>query len=217
MRVGFDIHGVLDTYPDILIPMIDGMKNAGIEICIVSGPPREEIIEELHHLGLFWRVELKNVFSVVDFLKESGAEMWQDAKGDWWSSDEDWWSSKARICKENNIKVMIDDSIKYKPGFDDVAFTFVHISDIIKPKCERKAMKITEKEHNLLGSIINSEFHDGRPPVNSPVWVEHLDTYLQGRSKAGVISSLTKKGLVSANGETISITEEGIVAYNEHE
>lgn len=214
MRIAIDIHGTIDEYPDIFKNIIGGLKNAGVEVWIISGPPKVEIIEELQKLGLFWEIELKNVISVVDWLKERGVKMWQDEKDTWWCEDDEWWSSKAKICEENNIKIMIDDSPRYKPFFDNVAFTFVHVNDIISKESEEKFVKITEKEHELLEAVIFDQYHDGREPVNDPVWVEHLDTDLTGRSKSGVISSLQKKGLVRSNKETIYITEEGMKAYD---
>jgi hypothetical protein len=51
--------------------------------------------------------------------------MWQDANGDWWTSEENWWSSKAKICEKYNVTVMIDDTYKYKPYFENCTSKFI--------------------------------------------------------------------------------------------
>jgi len=114
-RVGFDLHGVLTERPDISREFLKFLRDVGIEIHIMSGPPREQIIEELEELGYEEGVHYDVLFSVVDFLKEHHVPMWQDEDENWWAHDEDWWRSKGRYCAEAGIMSLFDDSRKYRP------------------------------------------------------------------------------------------------------
>jgi len=38
MKIAFDVHGVIDTYPDIIYPMIKLLHKMRYKHCIVSGP-----------------------------------------------------------------------------------------------------------------------------------------------------------------------------------
>lgn len=88
-------------------------------------------------------------------------------------------------------------------------------------------MNITSKEHAVLLSIINNDYQtfdvSDRGLVNSPTWTFVCeDSGISGKELSGVISSLTKKGLVKSdldrkriNDSTIWITKEGFRALNE--
>lgn len=54
-------------------------------------------------------------------------------------------------------------------------------------------MTITAKERSMLIKIRDCEFHDGRNPVNSPVW---LNCIAESKSDGGVLTSLQTKGFV---------------------
>ena len=114
MKMGFDLHGVLDT-TDWHKNLSDLIKSN--KIYIITGPPKTDAIAELTKLKYLKDIHYHEVISVVDFLKESNCEMWKDEKDTWWASEEDWWSSKAKICKENGISIMFDDKEKYQSYF----------------------------------------------------------------------------------------------------
>lgn len=72
-------------------------------------------------------------------------------------------------------------------------------------------MILTEGERALLTAIRDSEFHDGRPPVDDAVWVDCTSGRL-GKSARGYMASCVKKGLAWTDGEVCSITQAGFDA-----
>jgi len=122
MKIGVDLHGVIDSDP-ALFKKIMILKNR--DVYIISGPPKTEIVAELEALGIKKELHYKEVYSIVDFLKEQGVEMWQDENGRWWSNEEDWLSSKAKICDKLSLRYMFDDKDMYRPAFDNIKTEFV--------------------------------------------------------------------------------------------
>jgi hypothetical protein len=68
---------------------------------------------------------------------------------------------------------------------------------------------LTDGERSLLKAIRDSEYHDGRDPVDSYVWVDCLDDWSNTRRLPGTMASLVKKGLARTNGESCAITQAG--------
>ena len=122
MKIGIDLHGVIDDDP-LLFRSLMSLQNR--EVYIVSGPPKADIIAELDKLGFKKSTHYKEAYSIVDFLKESGVEMWQDKNGRWWSNTKDWVESKAKICDRLSLEYMLDDQEMYRAAFDDIKTRFV--------------------------------------------------------------------------------------------
>ncbi len=133
MKIAFDVHGVIDAYPEIIYPMIKLLQKMGNEICIVSGPSKLLLFKELEKIKFYDIIKNHEVeiYSVVDFLIDSGVKMWKDDKGNPWANEEDWWDSKAKICQKHEIDFIIDDSEKYRSAFDLIDCTFIHIDELI--------------------------------------------------------------------------------------
>lgn len=125
MKIGIDLHGVIDDDPKLFKKVMILMHSQDREVYIVSGPPKIDIVVELNELGFEKGVHYEEVYSIVDFLKESGVEMWQDGENRWWSNDEDWLSSKAKICNGLSLEYMLDDQEMYRPSFDSIRTKFV--------------------------------------------------------------------------------------------
>ena len=125
MRIGIDLHGVIDSDPDFFKKLLKYLISSGIEVHIVSGPPVVEIISELEELKIEEKIHYHKVHSIVDFLKKSGVVMWNDEKGRWWSNEKDWCNSKSWICWKYGIDCMVDDKVMYKAGFDSFGISFI--------------------------------------------------------------------------------------------
>jgi hypothetical protein len=114
--------------------MITLLKIMGNDICIVSGPTKLLIKEDLEKIKFFDKCSeisrFMSIYSVVDFLKESGVKTWE-IKGNVWADDQSWWDSKAKICKIKEIDIMIDDSEKYQSAFGLIDCKFIHIDELI--------------------------------------------------------------------------------------
>jgi len=122
--IGFDLHGILNKYPDILKPLLKMLSKRNV-VVVISGPPEDTVIKELSKLGFKQSIHYDNVISVVDWLKEKGVTMWKDMDGNWWCDNINWWSSKAKICKEYCINILFDDSRRYGEYFTDIDTKFV--------------------------------------------------------------------------------------------
>jgi hypothetical protein len=131
-KIAFDLHGVLDKHQEIFKPMIRMLRLCGNKVCVVSGPPADSIQKELKDLKYTKGLEEAKVYSVVDFLNDSGVKFSYDENGNPWCDEETWWDAKARICKHYKIDIMVDDSLKYKPAFDLVDCIFVNVDKILK-------------------------------------------------------------------------------------
>jgi hypothetical protein len=129
MKIAFDLHGVLDTYPETIKPMIKLLKECGHTIYVISGPETNNIRKELKRLG--YDDLIYYVRSVVGELKKDGVNFIFDKSGDPWCDDETWWDAKAKICKKYKIDILVDDSIKYQPAFDLIDSKFVHVSKFL--------------------------------------------------------------------------------------
>jgi hypothetical protein len=142
MRIAFDLHGVLEKYPEQFKKILSNVHGIGPEIGIISGPPTEQIISELQDLGFSPVVQYFDfVYSIVDFLStvpvsvdsmggEIYVKLWQDERGNWWCDDNSWWSSKGKICQLYKIDILVDDRIEYYSHMPTYFNTqFIHMTD----------------------------------------------------------------------------------------
>ena len=134
LKIAFDLHGVLDKYPAYLKPMLRMFWKMDIEVCVVSGPPEDKIYEELSKAG-YDSFDFTDVYSVVDFLMDNGVDFNMTDPDNPWCDDNMWWDSKARICRDYDIDLLIDDSEKYRPAFDLIDAGFIHVDEIVV-KCK---------------------------------------------------------------------------------
>ena len=124
MKIGIDLHGVLDKHPELMKPLMASLIKEH-EVWIISGPPLKQIYDELDNLGYKKDTHYHLVMSVVGYLQSRGIAMWQDEKRNWWSDEKEWWSSKAKICGMLSIDILLDDSKKYAPYFKNVKTKFI--------------------------------------------------------------------------------------------
>ena len=80
-------------------------------------------------------------------------------------------------------------------------------------------MTLTSHEQEVLKAIAENEFQDfpGKEGIIShPVWSDCIYCGVSGKALSGVISSLSKKGLMEVSHDnTLWITKEGFQAYKE--
>ena len=139
-KIGIDLHGVLSDYPAKFLPLLKKLCKTH-EVHILSGPPSQEVLNEMFDLGYRWRTHFHFTFSVVDHLKFLGVKMWEDDKNTWWAEREHWWASKGNYCEEKGIELLIDNSIEYKDYLPEFT-NFVFIKD---EQDIDKAIKLLEK------------------------------------------------------------------------
>lgn len=119
MKLGFDLHGVLDDLPDTIKTLTYLVIKSGGEVHIITGSTTKRAIEELEELGLEKGSHFTHVQGLPDYLNMKGKvpvgfnERFQNNE----FSDLDWNSAKAQYCRENNIDLHFDDTIEYGDYF----------------------------------------------------------------------------------------------------
>ena len=125
MKIGIDFHGVIEDYPEIFISFLEALVRKGNEVHIITGPDFTHALNEVTTAGYEEGIHYTQLHSVVDHLKGREVESWIDEKGRFWASDHDWWSTKALMCNELGLDLMVDDSVEYEPYFEDIRTDFV--------------------------------------------------------------------------------------------
>lgn len=115
MKIGIDIHGVLDTFPEFFSFLTEKLKKNGYEIHIITGAREtEKIHKELKSYNIIY----DKFFSILDYHTKIGTEIIKDSNDEEWILDEKWDRTKAEYCKNNNIDIHIDDTEKYGKYFE---------------------------------------------------------------------------------------------------
>ena len=121
-KLGLDIHGVIDKEPELFSELTRIMKSKGCEIHILTGSRiTPELKEQLNGYGIVYDY----IFSILDYHTETGEDMWQDSKNNWWIDDEIWDGTKSIYCVDNNINLHIDDTKRYGEFFST---PFIHFT-----------------------------------------------------------------------------------------
>ncbi|BFM07097.1 hypothetical protein [Halioxenophilus aromaticivorans] len=122
LKVGIDIHGVIDTYPEKFKILSNALVAHGSEVHIVTGSKRSPKIDEvLQQAG----IAFTHYFSIVEHLEASGEVVWQ---GDQPFADQNKWNrAKRDYCHNTGIDLMFDDSPVYRETFHDTAATYLHV------------------------------------------------------------------------------------------
>lgn len=133
MKLGLDIHGVIDKYPEKMIKLAQDTMARGGRVYIITGPPadkaRQEMIDLMttHHVSKpFWN----QIYSIVDWMKQKGIPHWTDPKGHVWAlREKDWNSVKGQIAVELGLDLHIDDSEEYGEYFPPGVFVHMKNKD----------------------------------------------------------------------------------------
>jgi hypothetical protein len=112
VKIGLDIHGVIDSNLKMFSELTNLLIAAGHEVHILTGPKTETVIDFLKTN----KIAYTHLFSIVEDAEANGIMVRWDAEGPWIDS-EFWDRSKARYCQRNNIDLHIDDSPQYEKYF----------------------------------------------------------------------------------------------------
>jgi hypothetical protein len=118
LKYGFDLHGVLDTYPEIYAPLTGALIKAGHEVHIITGHQETaELTAQLAfpegRIGIKWT----HWFSIVDYHIEQADHKVRFEGDQPWMEDDAWNRTKAEYCERVGIDLMFDDSPKYGSYF----------------------------------------------------------------------------------------------------
>ena len=125
MKVVFDIHGVIDTFPAFRLMIEKYMDDPDVEVHVITGLARESAHGEIGHLIDLDRID--GYFSIADYLV-----MQPDVDIRWindlpWATEKAWNNAKANYCYENQIDILFDDSPIYADTFEDIETIYVQI------------------------------------------------------------------------------------------
>jgi len=116
-KYGFDVHGVIDTYPDVIVPLMRALKRAGHEVHIITGSKvGKRINNYLKKYGVYKGIHYTHFFSISSHLISKG-EIVKYIKGKPWFKGNKWDKTKGEYCKRNEIALMLDDSDSYGKYF----------------------------------------------------------------------------------------------------
>ncbi len=127
LKVGLDIHGVIDAFPKKFKLLSTALVNDGCEVHIVTGQKRDERVNALlKNAG----IQFTHYFSIVTYLEENGTPIeWRE--GVPYADEDKWNSTKKDYCQAHNIDFIVDDSPTYLKTFNDIDTTYLHL---INPK-----------------------------------------------------------------------------------
>ena len=122
-KVGLDIHGVIDAFPDKFKRLASALLKDGAEVHIITGSKRCPGIEAfLDKAG----IQFTHYFSIVDHLEESGVEIeWKEGLP--YADEHHWNIAKRMYCERHDIDFMFDDSPVYRETFHDIESTYLHV------------------------------------------------------------------------------------------
>lgn len=122
IKIGFDLHGVIDSIPEFFALFTALLVDAGHEVHVITGAKWDEGIEQfLNDNGIKWT----HKFSITDFHIEAGTPMrydpnpqnpWIDT-GDKEQDNVLWDRTKADYCAKHHIDLHLDDTMRYNDYF----------------------------------------------------------------------------------------------------
>ena len=126
MKIGLDLHGVIDKFTEIFIPLTEKWVFRGDEVHILTGQPFMETSKSIEGISY------THFFSIVDHHQKVGTSMWNDdprGKG-WWMERDVWMRTKGQYAKGSGLDIHFDDSLGYAEYFPSTC-TFVWVQDSI--------------------------------------------------------------------------------------
>ena len=110
MKIGLDVHGVIDSDPTFFSEFTNLMKSAGHEIHVLTGEEKtEKLIKQLKEMGIIYDF----LFSISTSLMELGHDVKFDEENNPWFKNDLWNSAKGKYCLNNEIDLHFDDSPEY--------------------------------------------------------------------------------------------------------
>jgi len=132
MKIGIDIHGVVNKHQKFFSEMTKLFIDAGHEIHVLTGASinpatkyGRKTIKEIEDLN----IKYTHIFSIIDYHAKIGTEIVYADSENPWIDGELWNRSKGDYCREHKIDIMFDDTKGYAEFFTT---PFVHFLSIKK-------------------------------------------------------------------------------------
>jgi len=134
MKLGLDIHGVIDANPDTFAFLSKSIVDSGGEVHIITGGSWSELLKkEVENAG----IKYTHFFSVYDYLKSTDAipiGLIQFPNGEIQDEYERtlWDSIKGKYSSEKGLDLHIDDTINYSKYFTTPFLLYDGKTDVMK-------------------------------------------------------------------------------------
>lgn len=122
MKLGLDIHGVINKDPQVFIKLA---KNTASEVHIITGITiTDKLVKQLkeYNKGKQWWTHLVSVED--ELMKSIPCTGFNEFDRPYWE-DEVWNSFKGIYCANNNIDIHFDDSHEYREYFNKDITKFI--------------------------------------------------------------------------------------------
>lgn len=119
MKIGLDIHGVVDTNPKFFSALTNSLESDPVnpwEIHIMTGSRLADgkVKEWLDQNEIFYT----HLFSISDYLKQNNhKELYMSTESNPWFFDKDWNVAKADYARDHNLNLVLDDNSDYFSHF----------------------------------------------------------------------------------------------------
>ncbi|MBN2144969.1 MAG: hypothetical protein JW774_10130 [Candidatus Aureabacteria bacterium] len=121
MKIGIDLHGVIDVYPELFSKLSSHWVKLGHEIHIITGKSHEEAYKEI----LSNQMIFTHFYSIFDYHQSKGTPMEKRNSG-WWMDQTLWDQSKGEYCTRVGIRLHFDNDLHYAKWFpSDCTFIWV--------------------------------------------------------------------------------------------
>ncbi|MFW6219685.1 MAG: hypothetical protein ACOC33_02450, partial [bacterium] len=133
MKIGLDIHGVIDHNPELFSRMSKQLIEKGHKVYIITGSMQTvEVEQNLKELGIVYT----DFFSISDYLINKGEKVtFSNPDNPWFESDV-WNRVKAEFCENEGIDFHFDDSIEYAEHFINSIFVLCIKSEYVEHQYE---------------------------------------------------------------------------------
>lgn len=113
LKVGIDIHGVIDVRPDFFSTLSKLLVDNLHEVHVITGAKIDHDIKYLKK----HKIHFTHLFSITDHHSNKGTPIVWDKNGDPHFDAYTWDKTKAEYCKEQGIDLHFDDSDTYNYFF----------------------------------------------------------------------------------------------------
>jgi len=114
MKLGLDIHGVIDTNAAFYALLSKIAMDRGHEVHIITGSMLNATrLEYLESLGMSWT----HLFSISDYHRHLGTPMTFSDPNNPWIDRLMWDKTKSKYCHDLKISFHIDDTLRYGEHF----------------------------------------------------------------------------------------------------
>lgn len=134
LKIGLDIHGVIDTFPEKFKHLSAALVKDGGEVHIITGTKRDADMDNLLDKA---GIQFTHYFSIVTYLEECGVSIdWREGLP--YADETKWNVAKSEYCNAHGIDLMFDDSPTYLDTFDEIDTTYLHVINPTRTKYETR-------------------------------------------------------------------------------